>query len=442
MAELKEEQLEGERENSEDSITGKMQVVHVTPKGTVDQKDSDNDAPFLIAFVNFNSGGKMGSRIARVLRRELGESHVFNLADGGPAIGLQKFPEKKDLRVLVAGGDGTVNWILSTINNLKMNPQPAVGILPLGTGNDCALQFGWGKQFPGFRRLRQMTREMLVKECPISLFDLWEGKIVPKQKKTSSKISLMPGTVQEKKNPLPSDLESGEKLNERKEEKTADIDLKEEKTEPRLFKFTYNNYLSFGIDAQISHTFHHHRENNRRCYCCRCCNLTCYGFAGFLAWFCCRSKRLPMEVEIRRTLDSDWEQLQLPNDFRGLVFLNLPTYAGGRHIWGKPDTKEKFVSNSVGDKLLEILAVKSTFHLGRMVSECGTGVRLAQATQVRLTTSVPAYVQLDGEPWEEVPCYMEVSHLNQIRMLTRFDEERVCCTYCRSRKGCCGCSST
>jgi len=78
--------------------------------------------------------------------------------------------------------------------------------------------------------------------------------------------------------------------------------------------------------------------------------------------------------------------------------------------------------------------------LGRMVSECGTGIRLAQAARVRVSTRVPAFIQLDGEPWEEVPCQMEVSHLNQVRMLTRFNEEGVCCSCCRSRKGCCGCS--
>lgn len=35
-------------------------------------------------------------------------------------------------KILVAGGDGTVGWVLNTIANAKLQVLPAVGILPLG----------------------------------------------------------------------------------------------------------------------------------------------------------------------------------------------------------------------------------------------------------------------------------------------------------------------
>lgn len=91
---------------------------------------------------------------------------------------------RANLRVVAAGGDGTVAWILGTIAELGLNPAPPVAVclkhltsscgrnqgltsanarlktavphplmyahpqvLPLGTGNDLSLTFGWGNTF-------------------------------------------------------------------------------------------------------------------------------------------------------------------------------------------------------------------------------------------------------------------------------------------------------
>ena len=38
-------------------------------------------------------------------------------------------------------------WILGTIHKLGLQPTPQVAIMPLGTGNDLSLTFGWGNAF-------------------------------------------------------------------------------------------------------------------------------------------------------------------------------------------------------------------------------------------------------------------------------------------------------
>ncbi|MCD9558638.1 Diacylglycerol kinase 3 [Datura stramonium] len=53
---------------------------------------------------------------------------------------------RERIRVVAAGGDGTVGWILGCLGELKKQgrePVPPTGIIPLGTGNDLSRSFGW-----------------------------------------------------------------------------------------------------------------------------------------------------------------------------------------------------------------------------------------------------------------------------------------------------------
>jgi hypothetical protein len=60
----------------------------------------------LIVFLNFKSGGKTGERLAGLFSAKLGADHVFNLDEGGPSPGLEKFRGTPDLRIGICGGDG------------------------------------------------------------------------------------------------------------------------------------------------------------------------------------------------------------------------------------------------------------------------------------------------------------------------------------------------
>ena len=55
---------------------------------------------------------------------------------------LELYKKVNNLRILACGGDGTVGWILSVLDDLGISFP--VAVLPLGTGNDLARALGWG----------------------------------------------------------------------------------------------------------------------------------------------------------------------------------------------------------------------------------------------------------------------------------------------------------
>uniref|UniRef100_A0A674BM53 Diacylglycerol kinase n=1 Tax=Salmo trutta TaxID=8032 RepID=A0A674BM53_SALTR len=98
----------------------------------------------LLVFVNPKSGGNQGAKIIQSFMWYLNPRQVFDLTQGGPKEGLEMYSKVPNLRILACGGDGTVGWILSVLDQLQLNPAPAVAVLPLGTGNDLARTLNWG----------------------------------------------------------------------------------------------------------------------------------------------------------------------------------------------------------------------------------------------------------------------------------------------------------
>ncbi|MEW5309996.1 MAG: hypothetical protein WDW38_001832 [Sanguina aurantia] len=117
----------------------------------------------LIVFINSRSGGRDGFNLALQLNRAIGKAQVFDLSTHRPDRVLARMWEnlrvmeagghararilRSKLRILVAGGDGTIAWVLKTIKDLDLKPAPPVAIMPLGTGNDLSRSFGWGGAF-------------------------------------------------------------------------------------------------------------------------------------------------------------------------------------------------------------------------------------------------------------------------------------------------------
>ncbi len=133
---------------------------------------------FVYAFVNPKSGNNLGTQIMKVLGRELGKDAVCNLAEVSPESFLETkvLPNQRKARLLVCGGDGTAGWILGALAKLRMNRrlqfQPPLAVVPLGTGNDLARSLGWG---PGIKTADEIpSRLEMIRRADVTILDQWD----------------------------------------------------------------------------------------------------------------------------------------------------------------------------------------------------------------------------------------------------------------------------
>ncbi|OBS57893.1 hypothetical protein A6R68_10981 [Neotoma lepida] len=98
----------------------------------------------LLIFINSKSGDHQGIIFLRKFKQYLNPSQVFDLSKGGPEAGISMFKNFARFRVLVCGGDGSVSWVLSTIDAFGLHDRCQLAVIPLGTGNDLSRVLGWG----------------------------------------------------------------------------------------------------------------------------------------------------------------------------------------------------------------------------------------------------------------------------------------------------------
>lgn len=126
---------------------------------------------YMVLFYNRNSNRNMGQILAQWIPRYLGHNvHCFPLdpenVEGGirmvdqlhqqtrallqgstPSNSTNKYGGSTGVKVVVAGGDGSVCWILQKLAEEHLSHIPCA-IIPLGTGNDLSFVLGWGSQAP------------------------------------------------------------------------------------------------------------------------------------------------------------------------------------------------------------------------------------------------------------------------------------------------------
>jgi diacylglycerol kinase (ATP) len=400
--------------------------------------EDPRDTPLLV-FVNTRSGSQQGLILKMQLRSLLNPIQIWDLADGGPEKILKSFSVLTRLRLLVCGGDGTVSWIISTLDKMNIERWPPIAILPLGTGNDLArihgaclehvenyfgdlclnsiLTFfyykktnkGWGAGYANESLLMILDQ---VKESYISLLDRWNLTIEEKKTKKNSK-------------------------------------------KKKAVSKPFINYMSIGMDAVSALQVHNLRENSPEMFFSRAINKFWYTIFGAEDAIKASCSDLPQQI----ILEADGVRIPIPEDSQGLIFLNIDSYLGGVPLWSRgvpiwqkklsrrgrshseggisgsdfssrrqrnmsfgeseisvtadddynEETMEERIErimacdtpSSCQDGKVDVISHKGNFNLGQIRVGLSNAQRLCQCSKVKIILKKGTSVQVDGEPWKQ-----------------------------------------
>ncbi|XP_055453530.1 diacylglycerol kinase kappa [Psammomys obesus] len=144
----------------------------------------------LLIFINSKSGDHQGIIFLRKFKQYLNPSQVFDLSKGGPEAGIAMFKNFARFRVLVCGGDGSVSWVLSTIDAFELHDRCQLAVIPLGTGNDLARVLGWGAFWNKNKSLLDILNR--VDQAHVRILDRWSVMI----RETPRQAPLLKGQVE------------------------------------------------------------------------------------------------------------------------------------------------------------------------------------------------------------------------------------------------------
>lgn len=317
------------------------------------------DVP-LVVFVNTKSGGLQGTKLIEKFKKCIPPENVFDLSREGPLPGLQKYGGRR-FRIIVCGGDGSVGWVLTEIEKLKLSKEmtPPVAILPIGTGNDLSRVLKWGGSHKGTKLKNFIAK--IEKACVV-LLDKWQ-------------LSY-----------------------------TSDVQLPHE-------HHSMHNYFSVGADASIALQFHEMRLAHPEKFSSRTQNLAWYVRLGLQNF---SSDLLSPYV----TVEINGSKVALPENTRCVVVLNLPSYSGGGNPWGTKKSRGKtYVSPTIDDGLLEVVAVNGPLQLVGIHANIIRGKRLGQGNEVKITMTKALPAQVDGEPWSQPPSIINIQLAGKSHML-------------------------
>ncbi|KAK7388884.1 hypothetical protein VNO78_23711 [Psophocarpus tetragonolobus] len=357
------------------SINQKDDSHSLGVKQKYDLIDLPPDVRPLLVFINKKSGAQRGDSLRMRLNILLNPVQVFELSSTqGPEMGLYLFRKVSHFRVLVCGGDGTVGWVLNAIDKQNFVSPPPVAILPAGTGNDLARVLSWGGGLGPVERQGGLSTFLHhIEHAAVTVLDRWKVTISNPQGK--------------------------------------------QQLQPTKFM---NNYLGIGCDAKVALDIHNLREENPDKFYNQFMNKVLYAREGAKSIMDRTFADLPWQIRV----EVDGVEIEVPEDAEGVLVANIGSYMGGVDLWQNEDEHyDNFDQQSMHDKILEVVSISGTWHLGKLQVGLSRARRLAQGQSIKIQLFAMFPVQIDGEPWFQQSCTINITHHGQAFMLKRVSEE-------------------
>ncbi|KHJ99852.1 diacylglycerol kinase accessory domain protein [Oesophagostomum dentatum] len=322
----------------------------------------------IVALINTVCGSCTGKIVYRSFLRHLHPKQVIDVQKDNLKSALQWIDDnpKVDVRLVVAGGDGTISNVLETLEEFQRKPPMAV--LPLGTGNDLSRVLGWGSGTNGDLDILQYLNDVYAAD--LQKLDRW--KIMIKSKNQFGRRTV-------------------------------------------IKNMKMSNYVSIGVDASVTLGMQQTRRSIPRAWSSRFLNKFLFFSFGTKDVFTRTCKGLSDKI----SLYLDDQLVELP-DIEGIVFLNIQCWGAGVQPWKNAEEERP---QRLDDGVFEVFAVTSSFHIAQLQVGLSSPVFIGQARKAVVVTKNGSVLpmQCDGEAWMQSRCEFHLSHHGESHMLRKLE---------------------